>query len=475
MGERDVLEDRGPGRRFGHEPDGGLRGRLLLGHARQLARWLLARVGFGRERRIHVDEGLHDVWIERFAALLSQQTDRRVEAHGLVVRALRHERVEVIDRRQNSRAERDVFGLEPRRIAFPVPAFVMAENQRRDRIRERHAADDFGPDLRVNADLLELLLRQRARLRQNVLRDGELADVVEQRGRLQTLSVVGRHPERASQSGGVHLHAADVALRRLILGVDREGQRFDRRQMQVRNLLHVPLLILDASEVHLIRAVREIERGCGERRHPVPAPVDDRRGHRGGARADEVARRAPQEVLVPDARDRLPGRQADRRRDERRVAHKIGRRRPDERLGDRQQRERLGRRPSAEPHIDETCRFDRQHERRHAEQRPVRRGVRLRAKRALAPRAGGSDEHRGVGPEQEHGREIHRVGHRHRRSARDERQAHLQRGRERGEKQQRGEKSRFGDRMRPEPRAHDDACDEHGRHVQTCRNGKTFH
>ena len=65
----------------------------------------------------------------------------------------------------------------------------MAEDQRRHRIRERHAADDLGADLRVDADLLELLLRQRPRLRQDVLGHGQLADVVEQRRGLHALDL----------------------------------------------------------------------------------------------------------------------------------------------------------------------------------------------------------------------------------------------------------------------------------------------
>ena len=120
---------------------------------------------------------------------------------------------------------------------------------------KRHAADDLGADLRMNADLLELLLRQRARLRQDVLGHGELADVVEQRRGLDALDLVLRHAERAREAGGVHLHAADVALRRLILRVDGERQRFDRGQVQIGDLLHVPLLILDAAEIDLVGPV----------------------------------------------------------------------------------------------------------------------------------------------------------------------------------------------------------------------------
>ena len=108
-------------------------------------------------------------------------------------------------------------------------------------------------------------------------------------------------PSARASAGRVHLHAPDVALRGLILRVDRERQRFDGGEVQVGHLLHVPLLILDAAHVDLVGPVDQIRRRRGEQRHPVAAALDDRRGHRGRDRADEVARRAPQEVLVPDA------------------------------------------------------------------------------------------------------------------------------------------------------------------------------
>ena len=70
------------------------------------------------------------------------------------------------------------------------------------------------------------------------------------------------------QPGGVDLHAPDVHLRRLILGVDRARQRFDRRQVQVRGLLHVPLLVLDAAHVDLVGAVGQVERREGRAARP---------------------------------------------------------------------------------------------------------------------------------------------------------------------------------------------------------------
>ena len=130
------------------------------------------------------------------------------------------------------------------------------------------------PDLGMDADLLELLLRERTGLRQDVLGHGELADVVQQRRGLDALDFVARHPQRARQARGVDLDAADVALRGVILRVDRQRERFDGRQMEIRDLLHVPLLILNASQIDLVGPVGQIDRRGGQRRHPVAAAAE---------------------------------------------------------------------------------------------------------------------------------------------------------------------------------------------------------
>ena len=230
-----------------------------------------SRCSAGSSSMNFVDDGR----IERLARFLLQQADRGVEAHRLVIRPLGHQRVEVVDDRQDARAERNLLALQARRIALAVPALVMAQDERRDRIRERHRADDVGADLRVGADLLELFGRQRARLREDVLGHGELADVVQQRRRLHALDLVLRHAERARERRRVELHAADVRLRGLILRVDRERQRFDRRQVQVRHLAHVPLLVVDAAQVDLVGAIGQVERRGRERRQPVRRQPDD--------------------------------------------------------------------------------------------------------------------------------------------------------------------------------------------------------
>ncbi len=138
-----------------------------------------------------LDEHRHERRIERAARFVLQQPDRALVAERLVIRPLGRHRVVVVDDRQDARADRNVVARQPLRIALAVPPLVMAEDQRRHRIRERHGGDDLRADLRMDADLLELFLRQRSGLRQDVLGHGELADVVEQRRRLDALDLVG--------------------------------------------------------------------------------------------------------------------------------------------------------------------------------------------------------------------------------------------------------------------------------------------
>ncbi len=284
---------------------------------------------------------MHQVRIERFAGFLTEQPDGAFVAHRLVIRPLRRERVEVIDDRENARAGRDFVALHAGRVALAVPALVVAQNERRDRIGERHARDDLRADLRVDADLLELFLRERPRLRQNVLGHRQLADVVQQRGGLDALNLVLRHADRFREARGKHLHAADVRLARAILRVDRERQRFDRGEVQVGHFLHVALLVFDAAQVDLVAAIGQVQRRRREQRDPVVGrAADDNRHARGRDGADEIARRAPEEVLVPDLDEVLVRREGDRRRDERRVAEEIRARRAEQRLGHRRERHR---------------------------------------------------------------------------------------------------------------------------------------
>jgi hypothetical protein len=251
-----------------------------------------------------------------------------------VIRAIGGQCVEVIHDREDARTQRNLVGFEPLGIALAVPAFVVAEDQGCHRIGERHRTDDLRADLRVDANLLKLFLRQGTRLGEDVLRHGKLPDVVQERRGFHPLNFAVRHAERFRQARRIDLDTADVRLRCLVLGIDRERERFDGRKVQVGHLLHVPPFVVDASEVDLVGAVGQIERSGEEQGDPDARPEERPLGSNRDSGSDEVARRTPQEVLIPHVEDRLMRREADGDRDEQRVADEVGRGGADERPRD---------------------------------------------------------------------------------------------------------------------------------------------
>ena len=70
---------------------------------------------------------------------------------------------------------------------MPVPALVVVPHDRHDRIAKIYVREHVGADDRVHLHLLELVLRELARLVQDVSRYSDLADVVQQRAGLQRL------------------------------------------------------------------------------------------------------------------------------------------------------------------------------------------------------------------------------------------------------------------------------------------------
>jgi hypothetical protein len=89
---------------------------------------------------------------------------------------------------------------------------VVVSDDLLDRVREADAADDVAPDRRMNLHPLELGRGQSPRLVQQVLRDGQLADVVEQSPVAQSLQLGGADAQDLPQLHGEDARAVDVAV-----------------------------------------------------------------------------------------------------------------------------------------------------------------------------------------------------------------------------------------------------------------------
>jgi hypothetical protein len=69
---------------------------------------------------------------------------------------------------------------------------------------------------------------------------------VQQRRRLDRLQqILVAHADLSREIRGLRLNAANVTVRHLILGVDRHGERLDRRQVQAIQLLDVFVRVVD--------------------------------------------------------------------------------------------------------------------------------------------------------------------------------------------------------------------------------------
>ncbi len=97
---------------------------------------------------------------------------------------------------------------------------MVGSHDRDHGIGEIYLLKNLRADDRMNFQLIELFLSQPARLRNNVFGNRELSDVVQQRGRPQSIEFIGAEPEFFTHLEGIHLDAPQVFGRSLIFSVD---------------------------------------------------------------------------------------------------------------------------------------------------------------------------------------------------------------------------------------------------------------
>ena len=138
------------------------------------------------------------------------------------------------------------------RVATAVPILMVMADDRHDRIREVDRRKNLGADRRMELHLLEFGRRELAGLVQDVLGDGDLAGIVQQRRRFDRLEqrFVG-DLEFARERHRGDLDAADVAVRDFVLGIDGGCERLDGRQIEAVERGDMPLGVFRAPERRL--------------------------------------------------------------------------------------------------------------------------------------------------------------------------------------------------------------------------------
>src|SRR5258708_3230860 len=107
------------------------------------------------------------------------------------------------------------------------------------------------------AHLVELRGSQSAWFVQNVFRNCQLTNVVQQRGGLQTFHIAVVESQFVGQFHRIELDSADVTVSNLILGIDCHRQGFDGRQVQLSQFGYVLVRSFDFVEISFVGEIRD--------------------------------------------------------------------------------------------------------------------------------------------------------------------------------------------------------------------------
>ena len=113
------------------------------------------------------------------------------------------------------------------RIAVPVPSLVVVEDRGHGRVHPLEPSHDPRAVLRMAFHDLELELREAGRLREDRVRNADLADVVEKPGEAEDVEAFRVKPKLLADCDGDPAHALGVPRRVRILRVDRRVEAFD--------------------------------------------------------------------------------------------------------------------------------------------------------------------------------------------------------------------------------------------------------
>ena len=129
-----------------------------------------------------VAEQRHELGVELGACVTAELADRQLVAHRPLVGPVVGHRIVRVGDRDDPGAERDVVAAQPERVAVPGVALVMVEDDRDSVLQGGGLLEDDLADPRMLDDRSPLRRRESGRLVEDLLGNGDLADVVEQGG-----------------------------------------------------------------------------------------------------------------------------------------------------------------------------------------------------------------------------------------------------------------------------------------------------
>src|SRR5229473_1728351 len=195
-----------------------------------------------------------------------------------------------------------------------------------DGIRELDAIQYLRAHDRVNLHLLELFSCEAPRLRENVLGNSELTDVVQHGGRANGIQLSFVQPEFLGNLDRINLYPAQVIVCGVILRFNRKGKRLDGAQVKRSNFLGVFLLRLEAAQVGPVGAIDPINDGEREKtKLPADQPIDGAYST-SNQRAKQVIGEGPQIAFLPDVDRVAIFRHGNDARDRNGIEGEIGRR-----------------------------------------------------------------------------------------------------------------------------------------------------
>ena len=190
------------------------------------------------ERDVH--EGTHEARVELRPCTACELGAGLGRAGRLLVRARRGDHVVDVGDRDDASGEWDLLSGDATRVALAVPVLVVVP----DRVGPRAQPFVEGLDERLAvqgmaAQLLPFLVRRLAGLVQDLGADVELADVVEERGPIQTVELLSCQAELLAEAVGVGADALGVSARDLVVDVERPCQL----EQNLRGLLRTRRLV----------------------------------------------------------------------------------------------------------------------------------------------------------------------------------------------------------------------------------------